>query len=189
MNQVPFPHRPNQKGFTLTEVMVVCTITGIALVLCTTAVMGFRVQTQTTLLQLHTRLQSQKAIEHVGRQIMQSTKVEVEGDPVREEPQFVHVWHDNQLVWTPGRTDDDTEGIIYLHEDTQELRYCPDNSRQEQYEVMTTNVEKVKFLLSGKALFIEIEMRYDPRFAGSERKLLASFVVRNNPKIRQGASQ
>lgn len=177
-----------QKGFTITEVLVASSIAGIAMALSAVAVMGFRYQGQTTFSQLQTRLQTQNAIEKVGRQIMQSTKVEIQGDADQGEQQFVYLWHDDQEVWTPVTTEDDTQGVLYQDLDSQEIRYRPDAAITESYQVIAKNIEKIKFTTSGKALFVEITMKYDPYFSGSERSVLASFVIRNNPKLKHGAS-
>lgn len=177
-----------QQGFTLTEVLIASSIASLAMALSAVAVMGFRYQGQTTFSQLQTRLQTQSAIEKIGRQIMQSTKVELQGDPNLGEPQFVYLWHDDQEVWTPESTADDIQGVLYQDPGSLEIRYRPDVSILETYEVVSTNIETIKFTTSGKALFVEITMKYDPHFTGSERTILSSFVIRNNPKMKHGGS-
>jgi hypothetical protein len=167
--------------------MVASTVAGLAFALSAVALMGFRFSTQTTFSQLQTRLSNHSALDKMGRQIMQSTQVQVEGDG-ETDPQILHLWHDDQVVWTPQTTEDDTEALLYLDVDSQELRYRPDKNNDAVYEVVSRGIEGVKFTLTGNALFIEMTMSYDPHTVGAERKLLASFVVRNNPKSRVGSS-
>jgi prepilin-type N-terminal cleavage/methylation domain-containing protein len=183
-NQVT--HRHSEKGFTLTEVMIASGIAGLAFALSAVAVMGFRFQGQTTFTQLQTRLRNHNALEKIVRHIMEATKVTVQG--AVGEPQIVHLWHDEQEVWTPESTEDDTEGILLLDAGSNELRYRPAISQDEIYAVVAEKIDEVEYWLDGKALFIKMTMTYDPHTAGSEREVLASFVVRNNPKLRLGAS-
>ncbi len=178
-------HRPGERGFTLTEVMIASGIAGLAFALSAMAVMGFRFQGQTTYAQLQTRLRNHSALEKAGRQIMQSSQMTVEEDG---DIQVVHLWHDDQEVWTPETVEDDTEGILYLDTASNELRYRPDKSQPSQYEVISQKIDQVEFWLEGKALFMKLTMTYDSNFSGAEREILASFVIRNNPKIRLGAS-
>ncbi len=178
-------HGYGEKGFTLTEVMVATGIAGLAFALSTMAVMGFHFQGQTTFTQLQTRLRNHSAIDKVGRQIMQSTHVTVDDSgaiPV------VHLCHDDQEVWTPETITDDTEGILSLDSSSHELRYRPNISQEENYEVVAEKIDEADFWLEGKAFFMKLTMTYDSRTPGAEREILASFVVRNNPKLRLGAS-
>lgn len=179
-------HGDREKGFTLTEVMIATGIAGLAFALSTVAIMGFRFQGQTTFAQLQTRLRNHNAIEKVGRQIMQATNMTVE--ETTDDTSVVHVWHDDQEVWTPETIADDTEGILFLDSTSNELRYRPDISQESNYEVVAEQIDEVDFWLEGKALFIKLTMTYDSRTPGAEREILASFVVRNNPKLRLGAS-
>ena len=181
-----FSNRNREKGFTLTEVMIATGVAGLAFALSSVAVMGFRFQGQTTFAQLQTRLRNHNAIEKMGRQIMQATKVTVE--EISDEKFVVHLWQDDQEVWTPETTTDDTEGILYLDTGTHELRYRPDINQENNYEVVSEQIDKVEFWLDGKALFIRLTLTYDSRTPGAEREILASFVIRNNPKLRLGAS-
>jgi prepilin-type N-terminal cleavage/methylation domain-containing protein len=181
----PNANRHREKGFTLTEVMIASGIAGLAFALCAMAVMGFRFQGQTTYTQLQTRLRNHNALEKVGRQIMQATQVKVEED---DDVQVVHLWHDDQEVWTPETIKDDTEGILFLHADSDEIRYRPNINQDDNYEVIAEGIDKVEFWIEGKALFMKLTMTYDSKTPGAERQILASFVVRNNPKIRLGAS-
>lgn len=185
MMKQPNAHRHSEKGFTLTEVMIASGIAGLAFALSAMAIMGFRFQGQTTYTQLQTRLRNHNALEKVGRQIMQATQVKVEED---DDVQVVHLWHDDQEVWTPETIADDTEGILFLHTDSDEIRYRPNISQDDNFEVIAEKIDEVEFWIDGKALFMKLTMTYDSKTPGAERQILASFVVRNNPKIRLGAS-
>lgn len=178
-------HRSGERGFTLTEVMIASGIAGLALALSAMAVMGFRIQGQSTYTQLQTQLRNHNALEKVGRQIMESTQVTVVENGDQQE---IHLWHDDQVVWTPESILDDTEGLLFLDTTSKEIRYRPDKSIADDYEVISEKIDDVDFWLDGKALFMKLSMTYDSRFAGAEREILASFVVRNNPKARLGAS-
>lgn len=176
-----------EHGFTLPEVLIATGLSGLALALAATALMGFAYSARTTALQLETRHRNQDALKKLGRQVMESTKVEVEEQPQGGSP-LLYIWHDDQVVWTPETTDDDTRGVLYLDADTQELRYRPDYNNPDVYEVFSRSIESVHFEIVGHALFAKLSMHYDSGDPDSLREMLASFAVRNNPKNRLGAS-
>jgi prepilin-type N-terminal cleavage/methylation domain-containing protein len=181
------PASRGEKGFTLPEVLIASSIAGLAFALSAVAVMGFRFSTQTSFTQLQTRLRNHNALEKMGRQVMESTKVTVQGG--QEEHQILHLWHDDQVVWTPETTEDDTEGILYLDYETHEVRYRSNIAYGSAEDLVATQIDDAHFEVTGNALFITLDMTYDPHTPGAERQILTSFVVRNNPKARIGASQ
>lgn len=180
------PRDSSRKGFTLPEMMISSGIAGLAFVLAATALMGFRYSTVATIKQVETRYRNHNALEKMGRYIMESTRVEVE--ELDDDTSILHVWRDNQIIWTPETTEDDIEGELFLDYDAKELKFRPDKTTEDFDELIAEEIDTVHFEKVGNALFARLTMTYDPDTPGAEREILASFVTRNNPKARQGAS-
>jgi type II secretory pathway component PulJ len=186
LNQSHRHRLPGEKGFTLVEMLIASSVSLMAFGMCAMAVVGFQYQGRATYGQLQMRLDNQSALEKMGRRIMQASKMTVE--QVDSSRQIVHLWHDDQVVWTPATVADDTEGVLYLEPDTRELRYRPNITHESVYDVVAKSLDRVTFSMAGNALFIKMTMSYDAKTTGTDREILASYVVRNNPKIRLGAS-
>ena len=186
--------KEKEGGFTLLEVLVASSISMMSLGLVYTALIGMAITTRTTMEQVNTRTTNERTLKKLGRRIMEATKVDI---PVNEQGLGkVHVWRDEQAVWTPDTTDDDIEGIIYYDDVTREIRFLKDvNDPAAQEETLATDVEAVSFNMVGQALFADLTMEYDtnhmhdPTNPDTKRHLYASFAVRNNPRLRIGSAQ
>jgi len=177
----------SSSGFTIPEVLIASTIALISFSIASTALVGFMYSTKTTYEQVEKRYRNHNAMEKMGRMIMESTAVTVEDLGGGET--HVHLWRDLQDVWTPGTTDDDVEGLIYLDTTDGTLYFRPDIIVPGGDEIIAEDIEQVDFETVGNALFAKLTMMYDPDTPGSERELQASFMSRNNPKARENASQ
>ncbi len=192
----PKPHKLTKKGsdsgFTIPEFMIASFIGFLSMALVWTALMGFQFQTRTTFAQTLNRHNSQNAMEKIGRLVMESTDLDIES--AEEDLGIIRMWTDVQEVWTPNTTEDDVEGLIYYLEDEKELWYRPNVDETAYDERIAEDIEGIDFDLIGDAVFVTILTEYDvdPNFASDSddtlRKTYGSFAVRNNPRIRIGAT-
>ena len=180
------------RGFTIPEFMIATFIGFITMALVWVAFMGFQFQTRTTFAQTLNTHNTQKTMEKIGRIIMQSTDLEIESN--EEDLGIVHIWRDTQEVWTPNSTDDDVEGLMFYDEEEKKIWYRPDVDKAAEVELVAERIEGIDFDLVGDAVFVTIETDYDVdpnHLVNSEetiRKTYASYAVRNNPRIRIGAT-
>jgi len=185
--------RPRQRGFTIVELMVASTVSVLSLGLVYTALIGMQHSTRNTLEQVRIRQNNQNTIKKLGRFVMEASKAEVRLEEA--ELGIVHLWKDDQVRWTPETTEDDTEGVVYFDETESELHYRKDVNHPEVEETIATQVEKAVFEMVGNALFVELTMNYDvdQKMSREEervlRKIYVSYAVRNNPRVRIGASR
>jgi len=182
----------NQGGFTIPEFMIASFIGFLSMALVWTALMGFQFQTRTTFAQTLNRHNTQNTLEKVGRIVMESTKLDIE--TAEEDLGIMHLWRDEQEVWTPSSTDDDVEGLLFYDEDEKKIWYRPNMDDSAYDELVAERIEGIDFDLIGDAVFVTILTEYDvdPNMSmHSEetlRKTYGSFAVRNNPRIRIGAT-
>jgi prepilin-type N-terminal cleavage/methylation domain-containing protein len=188
--------KKGQKGFTIVELMVTSTVSVMSLGLVYTAFIGMQTSARTTIEQVRMRQHNQDTLKRLGRFVMEASKVEVK--PEEAELGIVHLWKDEQLAWTPETTEDDTEGMIFFEESSERLMYRKDVNQLGADELVAPNLQRVTFEMVGKALFVELTMDYDvddkisremEEAERAERNLYVSYAVRNNPRIRIGASQ
>jgi hypothetical protein len=158
------------------------------------AVMGLQESARTSMTQIADRFNSASAVEKVSRIVMEATKVELEEGEGGQGA--VHIWTDNQIVWTPETTTDDTEGLLYYDTLNREIRYQADVLEPLEEETLAKNVDAVEFSLVGEAVFLKLTLDYDvdDRWGDGEddrvkRTVYSSFAVRNNPRVRIGATQ
>lgn len=189
LNKAPAPC-----GFTLMEMALASSISFVAFGIVGVAVMGLQETARTSMTQVADRYNAATAIEKVGRIVMEATKVEIGEDAGGQGE--VTIWRDNQIVWTPETTDDDTEGLLYYDALNREIRFQVDASQPLVEETLARNVDQVEFSLVGEALFMELTLDYDvdghwtdPEDERTKRTVYASFAVRNNPRVRIGATQ
>lgn len=192
IQSLPFHASRNCRGFTIVEFMTASFIGFLAMGLVWTALMGFQFQTRTTVAQTLSRHNSQNAMEKIGRIVMESTKLNIETSEAGMG--MLRVWRDEQIVWTPNHTEDDTEGLLYYLPEEKELWFRPNVDQPDTIEKVADRLDGVEFSLVGDAVFVTLHTEYDvdPNHrVGSEetmRKTYGSFAVRNNPRIRIGAT-
>ena len=188
--------KKGQRGFTIVELMVTSTVSILSIGLVYTAFIGMQTSARTTVEQVWMRQHNQDTLKRLGRFVMEASKVQVK--PEEAELGIVHLWKDEQLAWTPETTEDDTEGVIFFDEANERLMYRKDVNQLGADEIVAPNLQRVTFEMVGNALFVELTMDYDvddkissdPEGAAlTERKLYVSYAVRNNPRIRIGATQ
>lgn len=186
----------NQRGFTIVELMVTSAVSIMSLGLVYTAFIGMQTSAKTTIEQVWMRQHNQDTIKRLGRFVMEASKVQVK--PEEAELGIVHLWKDEQLAWTPETTEDDTEGAIFFDEINERLMYRRDVNQPGEDELVASNLQRVTFDMVGNALFVELTMDYDvddkisresEQAELTERKMYVSYAVRNNPRVRIGASQ
>lgn len=188
------PKGLDSSGFTLMELALASSISFVAFGIVGFAVIGLQQTARTTITQVSDRYNSASAVEKVGRIVMEATKVEVGEDQGGQGE--VHIWRDNQVIWTPETTADDTEGLLYFDLINREIRYRADVSEPIAEETLARNVEQVEFSLLGEALFLKLTLDYNvdgrwnhPEDERTKRSVYSSFAVRNNPRARIGATQ
>lgn len=190
----PRYRRRSRNGFTLLEMSLASSVSFIAFGIVGFTVMGLQQTARTSMTQIADRYNSATAVEKVGRIVMEATKLEVDEDSGGQAE--VHIWRDTQVVWTPETVEDDVEGLLYYDVLNREIRFQPDVSLPLDEETLAQNVDEVAFTLVGEAVFMELTLDYDvdghwddPEDERTKRTVYSSFAVRNNPRVRIGATQ
>ncbi len=186
-------NRPSgTRGFTIPEFMIASFIGFLSMALIWTALMGFQFQTRTTFAQTLDRYNTQNAMEKIGRIVMESTEINIEQN--EEDLGIMHLWRDVQEVWTPSTTEDDIEGLLFYDRTDRKIWYRPNIDDQNNQELVAERIEKIDFDLIGDAVFVTVFTEYDVdpnHMTNSEetlRKTYGSYAVRNNPRVRIGAT-